>query len=299
MKKQLFLLLLLFWGINLFAQNYPSGSLLWKISGNELKEPSYLLGTFHLKSGDFLDSIPGAIVALDNVQQIVGEINMGNMQELQMQIAPAMMMSSDTTYQALYTTEDFDYVSECLVLYLGAGLEQMSMLKPAAIQNVIVIMAYLKNMPGFNPENAMDAFIQKKAILDGKPVVALETVESQIDVLFGSSLQRQADLLLCYLRNGDEIVANEITKLIEDYNNGNLNTIYMDSFQNEDTPCPPTPLEKDILLKNRNDQWMEKLPELMKEKSSFIAVGALHLAGEEGLLNQLQQSGYIVEPIFK
>jgi uncharacterized protein YbaP (TraB family) len=42
---------------------------------------------------------------------------------------------------------------------------------------------------------------------------------------------------------------------------------------------------------------MQKLPEIMKEKSSFIAVGALHLAGEEGLLNLLKEAGYTVEPV--
>jgi uncharacterized protein YbaP (TraB family) len=55
----------------------------------------------------------------------------------------------------------------------------------------------------------------------------------------------------------------------------------------------------DYLIKDRNNKWMKVLPGLMKESSQFVAVGALHLAGPDGLITQLQNSGYKVTPVSK
>ena len=64
-----------------------------------------------------------------------------------------------------------------------------------------------------------------------------------------------------------------------------------------DNPCPSTDEEKDELNKERNLKWMTKLPDMMSQKSSFIAVGCLHLVGEDGLINLLRKAGYKVEAV--
>jgi uncharacterized protein len=53
----------------------------------------------------------------------------------------------------------------------------------------------------------------------------------------------------------------------------------------------------DDLLDKRNNKWMEVLPKAMKKGPQFVAVGALHLAGKAGLIQQLRDQGYTVEPI--
>ena len=52
--------------------------------------------------------------------------------------------------------------------------------------------------------------------------------------------------------------------------------------------------EMDGLLKNRNDKWMAQLPTMMQNQSLFIAVGAGHLVGEDGLIKGLRAQGYTV-----
>ncbi|MDR0294673.1 MAG: TraB/GumN family protein [Prevotellaceae bacterium] len=273
-----------------------SGSLLWKISGKDLSKPSYLLGTLHLKSGEYLDSIPGARAALQSCEQVVGEINTSDMAAMQMQMQQAMMMNSDTTYRMLYSEEDYRFVNEKVTSFLGAGLGQLGMLKPAAINQMVVVFAYQKYFPDINIENTLDIYIQSEAVKEQKTVVALETAEHQIHVLFGmTSLQRQADDLLCAMRNIDKLLAFA-PELIEDYNRGDLDKLYQ-SLEKNNEICPSTTSEMDALNKDRNNAWMQQLSEIMKEKSSFIAVGALHLAGEEGLLNLLKEAGYTVEPV--
>lgn len=58
-----------------------------------------------------------------------------------------------------------------------------------------------------------------------------------------------------------------------------------------------TPQEKATLIDDRNKKWAKQLPAIMKEAPTFIAVGALHLPGENGILNLLKQQGYTVDPV--
>ena len=297
MKKNVLLFMFVFAVYSVYAQTetYKSGSLLWKISGKDLPKPSYLLGTFHLKSGEYLDSIPGAKTALQSCEQIVGELNMSDMTGLQMQLQQAMLMTPDTTYKMLYSDEDYLFVNAEITSFMGAGLNQIGMLKPAAIQLAIITFAYTQYFPEMNPANTLDIRIQAEAIKEQKPVLSLETVEDQIYALFGvMNLQRQADVLLCSLKNLNHLL-DLIPEQINDYDRGNLNHLY-EQLEIDDI-CPSTPQETDALNKDRNNAWMQKLPDMMKEKSSFIAVGALHLAGEDGLLNLLEKLGYDVEMV--
>jgi len=267
-----------------------TGALLWKISGKDLDKPSYILGTFHLKPAEFLDSIPGARVALLSAEQVVGEITMNDMSHSQ-----ATKMPSDTTYQMLYSEEDYHFVNEQLTASLGTGLDKFGKWMPAEIKIMYVMTTYQKYLPDVNFANVIDIAVQNMATENNKPVLGLETVDDQISALFGSPLKRQAESLLCLLKNQDAIIA-QAKSLIEAYNHFDLNRID-ELVMADDDPCQISREEMDRLNKNRNNNWMKILPGMMKEKSSFIAVGAAHLAGEEGLLNQLERLGYQVEPV--
>ncbi len=54
---------------------------------------------------------------------------------------------------------------------------------------------------------------------------------------------------------------------------------------------------EDLLLLQRNKNWVGQLKTIMKKESVFVAVGAGHLVGEKGLINLLKQEGYTVEPL--
>ena len=297
MKKTVLLVMLVIATCSVYAQSetYKTGSMLWKISGKDLLKPSYLLGTLHFKSGEYLDSIPGANMALQSCEQVVGEIPMSDMSGLQSKMMQVMMMTPDTTYKMLYSDEDYKLVSEKVASIAGSGLEQFGMLKPAAIQLTVSAFAYMKYFPDINMTNTLDIRIQAEATKDEKPVLGLETAEDQIHVLFGIlNLQQQADALLCSMKNLDKLIAF-VPEIINCYNQGDLKKL---AELSEDTEiCPSISNESDALNKDRNNAWMKKLPEIMKEKPAFIAVGALHLAGKDGLLNLLEKEGYKVEAV--
>ncbi len=278
------------------TKNEKNGALLWEISGKDLKMPSYILGTLHLESGNYLDSIPGAQKTLESCEQVVGEVVIGDMYSSMQEIMSVLKMDADTTYHILYSEDDYRFLDEQMKPLLGIGLDQMGTIKPAAIHSSVVVLLGAKYIPDFNPQNLLDIFIQQKATESGKTIIGLESAKEQASLLFESMpLQRQADILLCTFEN-KETLLNDMDKLIYYYHRGDLSAI--DKLANDfSKPCSNTQEEMRRINGDRNNKWMKKLPEIMKEKSSFIAVGALHLVGDAGLLTQLEKLGYKVEAV--
>ena len=155
---------------------------------------------------------------------------------------------------------------------------------------------YQKFFPDINLNEIMDNYVQQYAIAEGKPVIGLETIEEQINILFNSSsLQDQADQLLVLLEDM-EATHDMAIELINAYRNKDLVSIQtlMESANNPDGSSNEA---MEALIKNRNDNWVKELPAIMQGKSSLVAVGAAHLAGDDGILSQLRELGYTVEPV--
>ena len=272
--------------------------LLWKISGNNLEEPSYLFGTHHLVPLSFLDSINGLDEAFNATKQTIGELDMNNVGEMQMQLMVASLMPEGYSYKDLLDDEDRKILDETLKEYVGGGLDQFQQMKPAMLNMLLSVMMYKKFYPTDEENISMDEHFQKEARDRYRQTVGLETVEEQIDVLFGSQpVERQAESLLCSIKNID-FGKKQMDRLMKAYHAQNL-TAMAKLYEEEDpnNPCPSTEEEKDKLNKQRNENWMKQLPERISTKPSFIAVGCLHLVGEDGLINLLRKEGYTVEAV--
>ena len=88
------------------------GQVLYKVSGNGLQKPSYLLGTYHFASASFADSIPGFHHAMDQVGQVCGEIDMALMTspDMLLKMQDAMNLPEGTTLASLLNKEEMDAV---------------------------------------------------------------------------------------------------------------------------------------------------------------------------------------------
>ena len=184
-----------------------NAQLLWKVSGNGLNQPSYIIGTHHLAPFSIMDSIAGLKKAMNETQQVYGEIKMSEMQSpaTMEKMQKAMMIESDTTLNSLLSPKDFETANK------------------------------------FCKEN--------------------------------------------------------LKKLTNAYMNQDLNTMLKISEERKGDQCDALPGEEDTMIYNRNKAWAEKLPAIMKAAPTFVAVGALHLPGEKGLLNLLKRQGYTVEAV--
>lgn len=302
MKKTfLSLLLLILTVVTASAQDVKklSGSLLWKVSGKDLAQPSYILGTHHLLNSTFSDSIAGLKTALNNTNQVVGELLIDDKPALQAQIQQAALMPAGETYKDLLSTTEYEQLDNGLKAIFTVGLDQFGQLKPGMLNMLLAITLYAKQHPEFNPmaHQGIDEYVQIYAKENGKSVLGLETANDQIKALFDSEpMKDQAVALVCAINNSERnIEAMEEAGVY--YRAGNLYQMYEMAFNDPKDPCPTSQRHQIALLKNRNDNWLQQLPEIMKSKPSLVAVGALHLAGEEGLLYQLQKMGYKVEEV--
>ena len=94
------------------------------------------------------------------------------------------------------------------------------------------------------------------------------------------------------------MLKEQMDKLQEAYHAQDINAL-LELYEKEipDDPCPSTEEEKNLLNRDRNRKWLEKLPAMMADKPSFIAVGCLHLPGKDGLIEGLRKLGYRVEAV--
>lgn len=299
-RKNLFALLLL-----LCTAITAQAQLLWKVSGKALPAPSYVLGTYHLAKTSFADSIAGLKQALNECQQVYGEINMISMASdpnAISKVQQAMLLPEGQTLESLFTAEQLTRLNDFLRNNLGADLSNpalaaLKQMRPASLSNQLQLLLCLKLDPGFNPNEQFDAYFQKQATELHKQVGGLETLEEQMQLLFeNTSLSRQAEQLMCLVDNTPHQI-KLLQRTIQAYYAQDLNEIEKVMNEKQHTTCDATPEEEEALIYSRNARWAEKLPGLMKQGPTFIAVGAAHLVGPKGLLELLKKAGYEVEAV--
>ncbi|MBQ8645083.1 MAG: TraB/GumN family protein [Bacteroidales bacterium] len=283
--------------IALFLLAVPAANaqLLWKISGRGVEKPSYILGTHHAVPFTYCDSIPGLMKAFGEVAQVVGEfdmLKMGAMTPAQMQnMQRMMMMPADTTMASLFTQAEMDTLDTYLKNTLGANLQMLSSMKPMTIMVTVQQKILLEIIPDIATRTGMDKYMQTLAAEKGKQVGGLETMEYQLDLLYGSSLQEQADALLDMARrsNSKELLV-ELTAAYKTQDLGTLCKVFQEQM---------TGLEYDALVKTRNLNWLEEMKKLLPSRSTLYVVGAGHLPGDYGMINLLREAGYKVRPVKK
>lgn len=287
--QRLFLLIIFVVGLDLpvSSQRKSENSLLWEISGKELSKPSYLFGTYHFAGKDFIDTMKVLNAKLNAADAVVGEIVINK--DLVMKLMPFMTMKGNTLDQLL-SPEEYQLVDAYLSTFPNVRLKAFNTMKPVVVQTMILQFTTPKTFTSSNP--AIDEYFQTYAKANQKKTFGLETAEDQAKVLFGASLERQKELLIKYVKESEK---NKIEgkKLYQSYieqDLGALEKLFSDTSYY-------TASEMNLMLKNRNDKWLVQLPMLMKDQSLFIAVGAGHLIGKDGLIEGLRRQGYKVKPI--
>jgi uncharacterized protein YbaP (TraB family) len=202
-----------------------------------------------------------------------------------------MKMNGDTTLQDLLSEADYEKVKN--YFESKGSLLPFSMLetyKP-------MLAASTLQQGGLPCETTamMEQVIMEEAKEFRKPIRGLESMGYQASVLDSIPYKLQADQLVTYIDNamkgGDE--DKELSEMLDAYRNQDLQKLEEMLMKSD----PSISNYTDVLLYNRNRNWIEKLKDLMPEKSLLIAVGAGHLPGKEGCINLLRKAGYKVTPV--
>ena len=289
MKKSLFFLI-----VFLTISSFLSAQLLWKISGNGLKQSSYLFGSHHLIPIQFLDSVPGLFKAFNECETVVGEIVIDNAEAAAF-LQKAAIMPNKITMSSLLTRDQYQLVDNELKNILHLGLKELDLMNPNLITILYETELY-RQTTDYSADISLDSYFQLVAVDKGKNVKGLETIEKQVETLFSNkNLQHQAEELVHSIQHKDSIL-KEMSAVNQLYRKGKLEELA--SFSKKDELLGDMSEEEYIqLLDARNEEWMKILPSLIKNSACFIVVGALHLPGEKGLVYQLQKLGYKVKPV--
>ena len=290
MKKILLTLAAVATAVSMNAQ------LLWKVSGNGLEKPSFIMGTHHVAPLSVLDSIKGFDEALSSADAVYGEVVMSEMNapETQQKMMAMAMAPADSTLTVALTPEDFKLVDGVVQKYtMGqASLAQMAMMKPALVFIQIAMLQSMKAFPGFNPAEQLDQTVQERGEKAGKRLGGFETVDFQLDKLLGDPISMQAEDLVDMVRK-DARMEEFAHDLAAKYMAQDLDGLYKLML---DPEMGSTPEEMERLITGRNVTWADSLQSIMPQESVFVCVGAGHLPGGGGLISLLRGKGYTVEP---
>lgn len=268
-------------GVNAQIKGKPS--LLYKISGNGITEPSYIFGTFHMMcEGDF-EITPAFEKAIKNTKQLYEELKMDDPSML---LKVMTLMKSDSSLKDLLGEEKYKILDEKYKALMGMGVAMYNNFKPMMITSTLTLKM-IDCEKTIQPETA----IVKVAKNNNATVYGLETMEMQLEAFNSTPLKKQVDDIFKMITNLDS-TKQMMNSLLDMYKKRDPQLLYnfiKDAGASGD-------FEENMLTK-RNKNWIPIMEKAIKEMPTFFAVGAGHLGGENGVLNLLLKQGYKLTPI--
>lgn len=259
-------------------------SLLWKISGNGLKTPSYLFGTVHLTCDATLS--PKVNAALDATQQLYLELDMDD-PNMMTEMMGGMAMKEGVTMTSLISEADYKLLNEFIKKNTGMPLSMMDSYKPFLIS--AMLMPKMADCPVQSIEQSLMDVSKKQ----NEEIYGLETFAEQFEVFDAIPYKDQMEDLLTSAKDNMASDKAEYDKMMAMYNAQDLNGL-MKLMSETDNK---TASHSDVLLVNRNKNWIPKIEKTAKEKPTFFGVGAAHLGGDNGVIMLLRKKGYKVEAV--
>jgi len=271
-------------------------SVFWKITGNGLKKPSYLLGTIHLIPASEFHLPPAANQALDKVDRVTFEIDMKEMTSFRTQLSlmTKAMMAGGKTLKDLLPADDYAFVHQKLADkgMPGGMLERM---KPMFLSTML---GSDEATPGAAADKmtSIEMEVYRLARRRHLESAGLETAAYQMSVFDSIPYTAQAKMLVDGLRaaESDTLVNSgekELDTMLRMYREQDISAM-QSSISSEESGMAGF---EDILLNNRNRNWIPIMGRMMKEKPTMFAVGAGHLGGPKGVVARLRSAGYRVE----
>lgn len=263
-------------------------SLLWEVTGNDLSKPVYVYGTMHLLCASDAVLSDNLQKIVKNADEIYFEIDMDDISELLSGLKEGKM-KNDTSLADLYSSEEYERIKGFFDHHgMGMELQMLNKMQPMLI-SALVYQAILPCQSA----DGIELNIMKLAHQYHKEIKGLETAAFQASVLDKIPYSSQAKELL-YSIDSVQNTQTETDEMIELYKEQDLDKLLEFSLKTEGGTTSDI---QDVMINNRNKNWVEKFPTITKDKSILIAVGAGHLGGKEGLLNLLKQKGYNIRPL--
>jgi uncharacterized protein YbaP (TraB family) len=283
-----------FLGLQVFAQDEQADvievtagdnkSLLWRISGNQLPQASYVFGTMHAICQEDYFFTEAMHMALSKSQQLILEVDL-TAPEMQDLMRGDLMLPDGEQLSDYFSNEDqFQQFSDQVMQKTGIDVNVFRTFKPFVLISTL-------SMKGFTcpVTESYEMNLVEKVQTNGTPVIGLETASAQMQ-LFDQLTKAEIAAMLWETISDQPEVQQQQQDMVALYKQQDIDALAQlikgaAGFKGH---------EKKFIT-DRNHNWAKQLPALLKSSPSFIAVGAGHLPGEEGLLNLLRKAGYTVE----
>jgi uncharacterized protein YbaP (TraB family) len=183
--------------------------------------------------------------------------------------------------------------------YYGLGVSALLQLKPWAVMQVFSMPpAEFARLATPDDTPPLDLLLQRRAAAKGMVIFGLESASEQIAVFDDLPVADQIAFL-------DAAVAESArigwwwTTMKEAYLARDVGAIYRSMSESWMADDPElAQLFKERVLDRRNERMVERMMRRLAKGKAFIAVGALHLPGERGVLNLLAQQGYAITRVY-
>ena len=282
MKKICLSLLLAFFVTLSFSQ-----SLLWKVTGGDLKQPSYLYGSIHIQDARvFAFDSTVVLGTLQSCDAFAMEILMDEIDP--MELKKSQFMPKGKLLSKMMKPADFAKLDSVCKAKLGITAYFVNGYKPFFLSSALQQVDMAKDK-----EDALDVYFLKKARAAEKKCYGVEQYQDQIAAIDAISLKDQVKMLVESLdENTEDTAQSQFDELLEAY----LTYDFDKMLKLSSDPSLPKKFNK-VFLIDRNVGMADHFAEIARSQSLFCVVGAAHLAGEKGVPALLRKKGYTVEPV--
>lgn len=269
----------------LFAQSNPTQSLLWKVSGKNLKQASYLFGTIHAICADDYFFTPKMNEALSDSKKLLLEVDLSDA-TANIALQQQMMLPEGASLKDYFNSEEeYKSFAENVKKEFEIDVNFFSKFKPFMLISMLTMKSQTCETQSYEM-NLMSTAKKQAIAIDG-----LETGISQLEIFDRMSKEEIKSMLQSTVQQADS-AQNTFKTMINLYKNQDVEALYKLIASSPDIAG-----HESELISGRNVKWMNKLIYEMNDKTCFIAVGAGHLGGKKGLLQLLQDAGYTLEAV--
>jgi uncharacterized protein YbaP (TraB family) len=270
-----------------------AASYLWEVSS--LTNRAYLFGTVHAGKASWYP-LPKAVEnAYDDSKVLVIEADITDANAMT-KSAAAMMYVPPATLRTHVPAEEYLRFRRMLPRY-GLPEDQVILMKPFMAVSLLVFSEWARL--GFMPSLGVDGYLIRRAKSEMKPIVEIEGMDAQIRLMDSLSDKENLTIFkgtLDALESG--LTGEQVNGLVAAWQAGDAPGILEVARRYNDKV--PGALEfEDKFIWSRHPAMVSKIEGYLTQSKErhFIAVGALHLAGPNGLVELLRKRGYVVRQL--
>ena len=273
----------LLFGVSIASQATEKG-LFWKLE-SPTGITSYLFGTMHTDDNRVADMTPKMLDAMKSVDTFVMEAEPAQ--------DPSIFLMKDADLTTMLTQAEFDQVRQLAdfhVMHMGAAMQ----MKPW-------LLAVVFDLPKPQTEFAQDNLLMTKSEDFGKEIKGLESSQEHFSIMDAFSIDEQMVMLRAVLKRTQTQKEADFERLIKAYLNGDSDKISAldEKITGGMLPKALWAKMRSKLLDERNVVMAQRSIAAANEKPVFVAVGASHLAGDNGLIAAFKKAGFKLTAVQK